>query len=108
MFYSSLFLLLFSLVSCRQISYSPFDNRIDSSNIIGDELSQLSSLEGSISYPFKIAFISDTHNDYDELKDFVDYINRNADQYAFVMHSGDITTHGTKREYEVLSVLFRI
>ena len=54
-----------------------------------------------MSYPFKIAFISDTHNDYDELQDFIDYINRNSSEYAFVIHSGDVTSHGTKREYDV-------
>ena len=89
------------LISCRQISYSPFDAYSEKHHSNQDNISKLASLDATLNYPFKVAVISDTHNDYDELEKIISYINDHQEQYALIIHAGDITTYATKREYEV-------
>lgn len=47
----------------------------------------------------RLAFISDSHRNYNELRDMVADINR-RDSIDFVVHGGDVTDYGTTREYE--------
>jgi len=47
---------------------------------------------------YKVAFISDTHNYYDEMEKLVNKINKG--NYAFVIHAGDITNFGLNREFQ--------
>lgn len=47
----------------------------------------------------RLAFISDSHRNYNELRDMVADINR-RDTIDFVVHGGDVTDYGTTREYE--------
>ena len=47
----------------------------------------------------RIAFISDTHGWYSELKEEVASLNRRGD-IDFVVHCGDLTDTGTSKEYE--------
>jgi 3',5'-cyclic AMP phosphodiesterase CpdA len=55
--------------------------------------------ESSIGSDFKIAFIADTHNYYDELNKLVNTINRNG-PYSFIVVCGDITNYGLLEEYK--------
>lgn len=95
----ALLLLCFSLAACGQIHYSPFATSNDKPELIEEQLSRLASVEESTNYPFKVAFISDTHNDYKEFGKFIDYINNHKGEYSMVIHCGDITTFGVEREY---------
>ena len=54
--------------------------------------------EDQVPSNYKIAFIADTHNYYDDLSDAVVAINRNG-PYAFVIVAGDITNEGFREEY---------
>ena len=47
----------------------------------------------------RIAFISDTHGWYTDMKDEVDDLNKRQD-IDFVVHCGDLTDTGTAKEYE--------
>lgn len=92
---------LFVFGSCDQIHYSPFETSGDAPHLTSSQLSRLASRETATSYPFKVAFISDTHNDYKEFQGFVEYINKHSDEYSLVVHCGDLTTFATEREYKV-------
>lgn len=49
---------------------------------------------------FKIALISDSHTNYNELSDVLDLIN-NDDEVMFVIHGGDMTDQGILKEFEI-------
>ena len=91
----SLIILIF-LVSCGQFVDSPYATNAENlqKNIENIEIIQ----ESFVTQDFKIAFISDTHNYYDDLRDQIDFINsRNFD---FVIHGGDATNLGMQREWD--------
>ena len=48
----------------------------------------------------RFAFISDTHQWFDETKAEIRDINRRKDSIDFVVHGGDITDFGGTREFE--------
>jgi len=54
---------------------------------------------------YKVAFISDTHNYYDEMEKLVNKINKG--NYAFVIHAGDITNFGLNREFQTSLKILR-
>ena len=102
-----LFISLFAIVGCDQFHYSPYATSGEKPHLITSELGRLSSIESSVSFPFKVAFISDTHNDYAGFRDVVDYINSHSSEYAFVIHCGDLTTFATEREYMMAKNLLK-
>jgi len=61
-------------------------------------MKRILSQEPQVAADYKIAFISDTHNYYDDLTDLVKALNRNG-PYAFVIVAGDITNEGLREEY---------
>ncbi len=92
--------ILILLTSCDQFHYSPFVVGNEEYNYNKAQLERLDMSSERTSEVYKIAFISDTHNDYSSFNDFVDYINAHSSEYAFVIHCGDLTTFSTKREFE--------
>src|SRR5690606_13298664 len=56
---------------------------------------------------FRIAFISDTHNYYDDLAELVARLNQ--ENYKFVIAAGDITNLGLRDEFEETNnLLYRL
>ncbi|MFP5459428.1 MAG: metallophosphoesterase family protein, partial [Bacteriovoracia bacterium] len=54
---------------------------------------------------YKVAFLSDTHNYYDDVSDLIDRINVSG-PYAFVVVTGDITNVGLLSEFEAAQKMF--
>ena len=62
-------------------------------------LERIREVETTTGANFKVAFISDTHNYYEELDELVDTINSRG-PYSFVIVSGDITNLGLLEEFD--------
>lgn len=94
-------LLLSGFFSCDIIDYHPYDGRLDShteTNINQKNIKRITGIcEGKDTIRF--AFIGDTQRSLDETKKFVGHINRN-DSVDFIIHGGDISDFGMKKEYE--------
>jgi len=95
---SILLFLIISLTACDMIEYHPYETNLkelqsdlNATNI--DKLLKKTPLNDTLSF----AFIGDNHYYYDELIDFVNHINK--EDVDFVIHAGDLTDCGTKREY---------
>ncbi|HXH74819.1 MAG TPA: metallophosphoesterase [Bacteriovoracaceae bacterium] len=92
------FFLLTLFISCK-FTHSPYQvgqqkllqNETNLSTILRDQ-----ALTGP---DFKIAFLSDTHNYYEDLRDLVKTVNNNG-PYSFVIVTGDLTNHGLLEEYQ--------
>jgi 3',5'-cyclic-AMP phosphodiesterase len=61
-------------------------------------LQKIQALESQMGNDFKIAFIADTHNYYQDLQEQIQAINRHG-PYRFVILVGDATNHGLLEEY---------
>ncbi|MDH6304443.1 Icc-related predicted phosphoesterase [Parabacteroides sp. PF5-5] len=97
-----LFLFLcINLFACDLIDYHPYDGRLDSDIETGlnkkniERITTLCETKDTI----RFAFMGDTQRSLDETDDFVKLMNRN-DSIDFVIHGGDITDFGLKKEYE--------
>jgi 3',5'-cyclic-AMP phosphodiesterase len=90
---------LITLAASCKFKYSPYaaatPKRLQNELNLGIITSQ----EASSGAEFKVAFLSDTHNYYDELHDAIKLINKNG-PYSFVIIAGDITNYGLVEEYE--------
>jgi Icc protein len=91
-------LILFIAASCKFI-LSPYSS--DTPQRLQNEVNlRLIKAQEEASGPdFKVAFISDTHNYYDELDKAISTIN-NSGPYSFIIVTGDITNYGLLEEYE--------
>lgn len=100
MFFRRLWALLFifSFTGC-EFSLSPYVAKIPKQEKNAVTLQKIKSLESSAPADFKVAFLSDTHNYFDELGAAISKINENG-PYAFVIITGDVTNFGLKDEFE--------
>lgn len=88
---------LFFIASCK-FSYSPYSVELPKFNQNESSLARIRLEESQTGPEFKIAFLSDTHNYYDELSELVKVINQRG-PYAFVIVAGDITNEGLREEF---------
>ncbi len=99
-------LLSFAVVlhtSCKKlIQFHPNEVRLEEvdRNLNAKNLARLAAEPPKNS--FRFAVIGDSQRFYDELADFVNYINR-YDDISFVLLNGDITDFGLNREYNWIS-----
>jgi len=95
---------------CEIIQYSPYQTNLDDSStgLLNKNLDRISILNQSSSGSFKYAVIADNHANYDDFVDAVKHISQNT-EISFVIHVGDMTELGLKKEYEwvyeILSML---
>jgi len=98
------FLLIFSLAvlvleGCAEFKASPFTDILMESkrNWNASNIARINSLE--LTDHFKVALISDTHSNYNDLRDVIKIINARED-VDFVIHVGDFTNQGYNYEYD--------
>lgn len=87
------------LYSCDLIDYHPYDGRVK-----GDQNLNIKAMEQITGLcrdkdTIRFAMMGDTQRWYDETEDFVTDVN-NRDNIDFVIHGGDISDFGLKKEYE--------
>lgn len=95
--FTILTILLFSL-SC-EFKSSPYSTKTPKIKRNETNMELIRTNEPTIGATFKIAFLSDTHNYYDQLNAAVKKINSNG-PYAFVVVNGDITNYGMLEEFD--------
>lgn len=93
--YSLCFILL---ISCKY-KLSTYSAETPEQKLNSVNLKRIKSLEASTPAEFKVAFISDTHNYFDELDELIKKINSSG-PYAFVIICGDITNLGLLEEFD--------
>ncbi|WP_192822204.1 metallophosphoesterase [Rufibacter sp. LB8] len=94
------FLLLLPFSSCDLFDYHPYEGNVTYKNLTAENVARIKALESTFpaQATLKFAFISDTHNFFEEKEAMVKDINsRNV---AFVLHGGDITNYGFTDEFE--------
>lgn len=104
-------LLLFVLLAaCDLIDYHPYDGRIPDKEDKDINATNIARIEKACAEKDTIRFVftGDTQRWYDETEDFVKHVNQ-LDSVDFVIHGGDLTDFGIKKEYllqhEILSRL---
>ena len=89
------------LSACDLIDYHPYDGRLTISerDINGHNIPLI---EAATKDKDTIRFVlmGDTQRSYDETEDFVKHINTKKDSIDFIIHGGDYTEFGMKKEYE--------
>lgn len=89
------------LTSCDLFDYHPLDGKLNidtDGKANADNISVIESITQNKSN-IRFAFLTDTHRDDDETELFVKLINK-RDDIDFIVHGGDITDYGYKREFE--------
>lgn len=90
-----------SLTACDLFDYHPLDGQIDintNGKANADNISIIDSITLNKNN-LRFAFVTDTHRNDDETALFVKDINKRGD-VDFIVHGGDITDYGYKREFE--------
>lgn len=94
-------LLLFVLLtSCDLIDYHPYDGRITNKEDKDINETNIFKIRNACQDKDTIRFIftGDTQRWLDETNDFVKHVNQ-RDSIDFVIHGGDLTDFGIKKEY---------
>lgn len=91
-------ILLFILCFSCKYTTSPYSVEVPKLMENGKSIDRINRNGPQDPAEFRIAFISDTHNNYDDLNDLVDQLNKTG-PYSFVVVSGDITNEGMRDEY---------
>ncbi|WP_087880534.1 metallophosphoesterase [Parabacteroides sp. Marseille-P3160] len=94
------FLLASFLYSCDNFEYHPLDGKIDIKNGPRNPIAISTIQKKHSKDSLKFVFIGDTHRDDGDTEDFVKHINKRKD-IDFVIHVGDFTDFGLKKEYEL-------
>ena len=95
-----LFLCIF-LSACDLIDYHPYDGRLTiSERDINDHNIPLIEAATKDKDTIRFVLMGDTQRSYDETEDFVKHINTKKDSIDFIIHGGDYTEFGMKKEYE--------
>lgn len=93
-----LFCILFGSGCDKVFEFSPYSASVSfdrrNSNMENYKLIK----DDSIFSPFKIALISDSHQDYNDLEDAIKHINSQND-IDFIIHGGDMSEMGLIKEY---------
>ena len=94
-----LFLCIF-LSACDLIDYHPYDGRLTiSERDINDHNIPLIEAATKDKDTIRFVLMGDTQRSYDETEDFVKHINTKKDSIDFIIHGGDYTEFGMKKEY---------
>ncbi len=96
-----------NLTSCSEyFEYSPYDIYAKVRNLNSQQIQNIQQLfaetDSTNSDTLCFAFISDTHNFYDNFRDAINYLNKDT-SIRFIIIGGDITNLGLSREYEWFS-----
>lgn len=97
------FFLIFA-VACKY-DYSPYGADVADVELNAQNLTVIQDSEAATATTYKVAFLSDTHNYYDDVNALVDRINSRG-PYAFVVVTGDITNVGLLSEFEAAQKMF--
>ena len=95
-------LLIVLITSSCGGGYSPWETEVDCKDYYQDNLKRLAEIEAATSgqQAFRVAMITDLHNEISDIKAAVDRINQ-RDDIAFTIITGDITDQGLAIEYEL-------
>lgn len=98
--YYLLFVLWAYVCSCNVFEYSPYgiDCPDKWTSLTDKNTALFSQLRTADADSFTFALITDSHADYDDLRDAVRHINMNPD-ILFVIHAGDLTDYGLQEEF---------
>ncbi|MGM9758812.1 MAG: metallophosphoesterase family protein [Parabacteroides sp.] len=93
--------LLSAVGGCDLIDYHPYDGRLDGDTPTHIHAVQIPRIEAACRDKDTIRFVwvGDTQRAYDETRLFVEAVNRRED-IDFVIHGGDYTEFGLKKEFE--------
>ena len=90
------------LSACDLIDYHPYDGRLTiSERNINEQNIPLIEAATKDKDTIRFVLMGDTQRSYDETNDFVKHINRKKDSIDFIIHGGDYTEFGMKKEYRV-------
>src|SRR5688572_25167106 len=87
--------------SCVRFSAFEVDPSADERDVTEKSLRALGARNrapASRDEPLSFAFLSDTHDGYDQFRGIVSAINARP-ELEFVLHAGDLTDFGTQQEY---------
>ena len=109
MFFKKYFPLTFAFLfsACELIDYHPYDGQVSSkvsrdvNNVNIERIEKACAGKDTI----RFAFLGDTQKYYDETDEFVRNLNK-RDDIDFVIHGGDFTEFGLKKEYEWFDKIF--
>ncbi len=88
---------LLALAACRY-TYSPYTAEVAEVELNRSGLETVLAQEPPAGTTYKVAFVADTHNYYDDLRDLVKAVNGRG-PYAFVVVAGDVTNLGLLDEF---------
>lgn len=96
----TLLIVLLLLTSCDLIDYHPYDGRISENEDFNINPDNILKIEEACTDKDTIRFVftGDTQRWLDETEDFVNHVNQ-RDSIDFVLHGGDLTDFGIKKEY---------
>lgn len=96
-----LFCCFLFLSACDLIDYHPYDGHLNlSQRDINKQNISIIETKTKKQDTIRFAFIGDTQRSYDETDDFVKHINTRQNNIDFIIHGGDFTEFGLKKEYE--------
>lgn len=93
-----LFSFIFLILSSCKYKLSTYSADTPEQKLNAVNLERIKDEEDNMPGDFKVAFISDTHNYFDELDELIDKINSRG-PYSFVIICGDITNLGLLEEF---------
>lgn len=95
------FIVLYTFTSCNLFDYHPLDGEVNINTDGKANVDNISIIESKTLHKSNIrfVFVTDTHRDDEETALFVKQLNERSD-VDFIVHGGDITDYGYKREFE--------
>lgn len=88
-------------LGCGKFVQSLYISDVENKKYNKKYLKEIEARAASFGTSFKVAVISDSHDYYTDLAKQVKYINKNKNEIAFVIHTGDATNLGLAGEYEM-------
>lgn len=92
--------IVITLSTCNYIEYHPYEIRLkdDYRGLTQKNIDRIHQKEITDDDTIRFVLMGDTHRFYDETKDFVRHINK-RDDIDFVIHDGDVSDFGMKKEF---------
>lgn len=86
--------------ACKDMfDYSPYEVRVPDGDRDWNSKQLQIIKNDTVFKPFRIAYISDTHTEYDNFVDFVNLVN-GMDSVDLIINGGDITLSGISKEFK--------
>ena len=96
------------LASCDKVfDVHPYDVNVKGEKGVNERQKALIEQQTAGKDTIRFAFISDTHQWFDETKAEIRDINRRCDSIDFVVHGGDVTDFGATKEFEWSRDMFK-